>query len=386
MSVVVHEIAHSWTGNLVSCQDCRHFWVNEGFTVKLERRILKELYGSGREGLEATTGRQTLAAFVSKVGADHKYTSLVSMLQDEEDPDDYFSCVAYEKGYNFLLWLEHCVSEADAGDFHGKLTGLYRSKHMQAFQISEYIFGADTVFDTVIDLHFSREEFLREYIERNKYQSITSVDFVEMFRDKYPFVAAEIDFKEWLYGVGRCPNLAPLDTSLVDKASSLAKEWVTLLKNVQDMSNSKAQEEIGTKFRHHSLVFEGWDPSQKQCFLTELRSRIDAELAAGNKSLWTERAATWIQTLYDFDSMRNSEIRFVWCRLGLLANYSKVLANVEDFLSTQGRMKFTRPLFNDLHHVYPRGSYAKELFSKTRNSYHSIATKMIERDLAAEQK
>lgn len=155
---------------------------------------------------------------------------------------------------------------------------------------------------------------------------------------------------------------------------------------MQDVNDGEAQEEIGTKFRQHPLVFEAWDPKQKLCFLTELRTRIDAELVAGNDSLWTERAATWIQTLYDFDNMRNSEIRFIWCRLALLAKYSKVLANVEDFVSTQGRMKFIRPLFNDLYHVYPRGSYAKELFSKTRNSYHSIATKMIERDLAAPQK
>lgn len=90
----------------------------------MERRILKELYGSGYEGLDAIAGRQTLAAFVGAVGADHKYTALVSKLQDEEDPDDYFSCVAYEKGYNFLLWLEHRVAEAGAGDFHGKLVDL----------------------------------------------------------------------------------------------------------------------------------------------------------------------------------------------------------------------------------------------------------------------
>lgn len=139
VSVVVHEIAHSWTGNLVSCQDCRHFWVNEGFTVKLERRILKELYGAGREGLEAAAGRQTLAAFVYEVGADHKYTSLVSKLQDEEDPDDYFSCVAYEKGYNFLLWLEHCVSKANVEDFHGKLACPYKSKYVQVYWLSEYL-------------------------------------------------------------------------------------------------------------------------------------------------------------------------------------------------------------------------------------------------------
>lgn len=115
----MHEISHSWSGNLVSCRDCRHFWLNEGFTVKLERKILREMYGPGREGLDAVAGRQALESFVNSVGEDHKYTSLVSKLQDEEDPDDYFSLVAYEKGYNLLLWLEHGLQIEGLGDLHG---------------------------------------------------------------------------------------------------------------------------------------------------------------------------------------------------------------------------------------------------------------------------
>lgn len=129
VSVVVHEIAHSWTGNLVSCQDSRHFWVNEGFTVKLERRILSELYGSGREGLDAVAGLHTLNSFIQSVGETHKTTSLVSPLQDGEDPDDYFSCVSYEKGYNFLSWLEHLVTEDYEANFHGKHTTAFEALH-----------------------------------------------------------------------------------------------------------------------------------------------------------------------------------------------------------------------------------------------------------------
>lgn len=119
VSVVAHEIAHSWSGNLVSCQDCRHFWINEGFTVKLERKILTTLYGSGIEGLHAITGRQTMDRYISSVGNEHKYTSLVTKLQDGEDPDDYFSCIPYEKGYSLLSWLEYRVEQDTGKDFHG---------------------------------------------------------------------------------------------------------------------------------------------------------------------------------------------------------------------------------------------------------------------------
>lgn len=121
VSVVIHEIAHSWAGNLVSCQDSRHFWVNEGFTVKLERRILRELYGTGQEGLDAIAGRQALNGFVDSVGSNHKCTTLVSQIAEGEDPDDYFSCVSYEKGYNLLLLLEQHVLRDYNADFHGKV-------------------------------------------------------------------------------------------------------------------------------------------------------------------------------------------------------------------------------------------------------------------------
>lgn len=104
----------------MSCATAAHFWVNEGFTVKLERRILRELYGTGREGLDAVAGRQELNRYIESMGTDHKYTSLVTKLKDGEDPDDYFSCVSYEKGYNFLLLLEQRVKE----DYNDNIDGM----------------------------------------------------------------------------------------------------------------------------------------------------------------------------------------------------------------------------------------------------------------------
>lgn len=44
-SVAIHEMAHSWTGNLISCKNWENMWMNEGFTVYLEQNALKELNG-----------------------------------------------------------------------------------------------------------------------------------------------------------------------------------------------------------------------------------------------------------------------------------------------------------------------------------------------------
>ena len=48
VSLIAHELAHSWSGNLVTNATWSDFWLNEGFTTYLERRIVEEVYGAGR--------------------------------------------------------------------------------------------------------------------------------------------------------------------------------------------------------------------------------------------------------------------------------------------------------------------------------------------------
>lgn len=109
----------------MTSRDFKHFWLNEGFTVKLERRILREIYGRGREGLDAYAGRQTMTNYMKAVGEQHPNTRLVVELEDGADPDDAFSIVPYEKGYNFLLYLEDVVQGGDYNrtDFDGRCLG-----------------------------------------------------------------------------------------------------------------------------------------------------------------------------------------------------------------------------------------------------------------------
>lgn len=125
-NVIVHEIAHAWSGNLVSCQDTRHFWLNEGFTVKLERRIIREMRSKAREGLDGIAGRRDLDDLILSFGDNLKYSTLVSQLQVDEDPDDYFNIIPYEKGYNVLLLLEQKV-EKEGGNLHGKCTTIAKT-------------------------------------------------------------------------------------------------------------------------------------------------------------------------------------------------------------------------------------------------------------------
>jgi len=98
-NVVAHEIAHSWCGNLVTNRTWEHFWMNEGFTVFLERNILAKMHGEPMLHFHALGGLKSLTDAVKEFGPDHPYTALVPDLSEGSDPDDAFSRVCVPVDY-----------------------------------------------------------------------------------------------------------------------------------------------------------------------------------------------------------------------------------------------------------------------------------------------
>ena len=105
VNVLAHELAHSWTGNLVTNATAEHFWLNEGFTVFAERRILEALEGAELAGLHAAMGYERLLQSFEQLAEHPELTKLRTKLTGV-DPDESFSNVPYEKGYFFLKTLE----------------------------------------------------------------------------------------------------------------------------------------------------------------------------------------------------------------------------------------------------------------------------------------
>ena len=133
VSLVAHELAHSWSGNLVTNATWRDFWLNEGFTTYIERRIIEEVYGPRRAEMEAVLGYQVLKDELERLDdAD----AILHVDLTGRDPDDGMTQVPYEKGALFLRSLEEAV-------------------------------GRDR-FD----------QFLRAYFDRFAFQSITTNDFL----------------------------------------------------------------------------------------------------------------------------------------------------------------------------------------------------------------
>eukprot|EP00178_Gracilaria_changii_P008070 TRINITY_DN2494_c0_g1_i2.p1 TRINITY_DN2494_c0_g1~~TRINITY_DN2494_c0_g1_i2.p1 ORF type:complete len:360 (+),score=43.52 TRINITY_DN2494_c0_g1_i2:101-1180(+) len=344
-NVIVHEIAHAWSGNLVSCQDQRHFWLNEGFTVKLERRIIRELHNEAREGLDGVAGRRDLDDLIRSYGEDLKYTRLVTQMQEGEDPDDYFNIVPYEKGYNMLLLLEQQV-EKEGGNLHD----------------------------------WMRDDYFKSY----QYQSINTDDFLRSFSERFHTVYKNFDWDTWLHAEGNCPDYGYLDLTLVRQAADFADKWLGLFKEVDHLSYEKAVDECRRQLGTDVQDFETWDAKTKHGFLTDMRGKIAAGEIGGQPIVWNSKCPGYLEDIHNFNSIKNSEVRFMWCRLALSGCYENVLDNADDFVSIQGRMKYIRPLYSDMNDIYPKGEHAKDLFAENRDSYHSIAVKMIEKDLGLE--
>jgi leukotriene-A4 hydrolase len=102
-SVIAHELAHSWSGNLVTNATWRDVWLNEGFTNYLESRIVTQVYGEQRAAMEEVLGLQALRKDLARLNP--KDQALLIDLR-ERDPSLAFSSVPYQKGRLFLNYLD----------------------------------------------------------------------------------------------------------------------------------------------------------------------------------------------------------------------------------------------------------------------------------------
>ncbi|KAL0397711.1 UNVERIFIED_CONTAM: Leucine aminopeptidase [Sesamum calycinum] len=103
--VVAHELAHSWTGNLITNKTNDHFWLNEGITTYAERRIVEAVQGKERAALNIGIGWKLLVEDMERFKDNMEFTKLKTN-QQGVDPDDVYSRVPYEKGFQFLWRIE----------------------------------------------------------------------------------------------------------------------------------------------------------------------------------------------------------------------------------------------------------------------------------------
>ena len=125
VDVIAHELAHAWTGNLVTNASANDFWLNEGFTVYAERRILEELEGRETAELHAAIGRHDLELALRRFEQRPELTRLRTNLEGV-DPDEAYSNIPYEKGYLLLRRIEELLGRPRWDELLGEYLRKFR--------------------------------------------------------------------------------------------------------------------------------------------------------------------------------------------------------------------------------------------------------------------
>ena len=186
VSIICHELAHSWSGNLVTNSTWNDFWLNEGFTNYFERRIDEEIFGKKEAEMQEVFAKQALDAAIIDMGADNKDTHLKTDYAGR-NPDEGTNDIAYEKGFFFLKTIETAVGRAK--------------------------------FDA----------FLRGYFDANAFRSVTTAQFLDYLDKKLIKGDKELERKiaadQWVYGPGLPDNVVRVSSERFKVIDQLLADW-----------------------------------------------------------------------------------------------------------------------------------------------------------------
>jgi len=308
VGVVAHELAHSWTGNLVTNASVDHFWLNEGATVWAERRVVEALHGEQVAALHWAIGQSALERELERFGSNAPVTRLRNDLRGT-DPDDVYSAIPYEKGARFLVVLERAAGRAR---FDG---------------------------------------FVRRYIERFRFTSITTEEFVAFLEQELPGVAAAVDAQRWLYEPGLPPTAPAFRSERLEALAALG-------------------EGFAAGVRPSAAEIARWSPAETLVYLQRLARPLAPE------------ACRWLDETLRLTGRRNYEILVEWLAIAAASDYEPALPRLREVLLRVGRMKYLRPLYKALGGHPRTRALAREVFAAAAPRYHELSRRAAEAVMA----
>lgn len=185
VSLVAHELAHSWSGNLVTNSTWDDFWLNEGFTVYFEQRIMEAVFGREVSEMLAQLSRQDLDATMDDLGTTAPQDTRLKLSLEGRNPDDGMTDIAYVKGYFFLRLIEETVGR-------------------EAF-----------------------DRFLRGYFDQHRFQVMDTERFVSYLRKELVTDALDqqIQIDAWVYGPGLPSNIPSVNSDRLQQVDALRMQW-----------------------------------------------------------------------------------------------------------------------------------------------------------------
>ncbi|MBD7941633.1 M1 family metallopeptidase [Brevundimonas guildfordensis] len=315
VSLVAHELAHSWSGNLVTNATWDDFWLNEGFTSYFENRIMEAVYGR-----DAAVQEQVLAwdGLQDELKTLAPADTRLHLELAGRDPDEGMNTIAYDKGAAFLRTIE-------------QIAGRER-------------------FDA----------WLRGYFERNAWRPMTSERFLEDIRTHLmkgdAGLEQRLQLNAWVYDPGLPSNVqAPVSQAFAPVDAAAEAFYVA-------------------KGPASAVPWKDWNTQQRLRFLSW---RPDG-LAAGADWLTPAQLADLERTL-KLDSEGNAELTFAWLQAALANRYEPAVAVADRFLTSQGRRKFVLPLFQTLWAEGDWGRpIATRIYAKARPLYHPVTSNSVD--------
>ena len=315
-SLVAHELAHSWSGNLVTNGTWNDFWINEGFTVYFEHRIMEKLYGRDYSEMLASLAMQELEREVEDMISQGKGPDTRLKLDLEgRNPDDGVTSIAYNKGYFFLRQIEESV-------------------------------GRD-IFD----------RFLQEYFKDNAFKVMTTEKFV-VYLNENLVAENKLDpmdetFRQWIYGEG-LPAQRPMPVS--DRFDGVNQVLNLLTEGGQ----------IKDVFAEHDAGAKQWSTHEWLHFLRHLPDELSKD------------QMKTLDGLMRFSESGNSEILAAWFQHVIKHQYEPSYGQLEDFLVNTGRRKFLMPLYGEMVKSENGKKRAVDIYKKARPNYHFVSTNSID--------
>lgn len=194
VSLIAHELAHSWSGNLVSNATWRDLWLNEGFTTYVENRIMEAVFGERRAEMEAVLAYQALQEEMEELAPEEE---VLAIDLTGEHPDEVFTDVPYTKGMLFLKWLEQ-------------------------------EFGRET-FD----------RFLRDYFDHFAFQSITTAQFEQYLKanlvDAHPGTVSWEQVRAWIHEPGLPETVIVPSSDAFARVDAVREQWLAGETSVEEV-------------------------------------------------------------------------------------------------------------------------------------------------------
>ena len=316
-NVIGHEISHSWTGNLITNKNWKNFWVNEGFTVFLERKLESILYGEDMENLEAIVGYNNLIADIKLIGEDSEFSKL-SPDYGGSDPDDGISHVPYEKGYLLLIFIEKLIGKEIFKEVMQKYIKKYRYKSVDYTAFKQEL-----------------ENIINEKFDKTKAEKIIK----------------KINWDKFLYEKGIPKYINEFSSEYLKEAEILGEEF---------LNGNQDNETVLKKFKD-------WHTNVMLAFLNYLFT---------NKSRINTKIFQNIKIKLNLAEEYNDEIKFIWYLISIDKNIEIEIQNIKGFLNTHGRLKYIRPIY--FAWMEKDFDNAKEFFEKVKHLYHPLARRILQ--------